>query len=77
MLPAAPRRAIVPGRAARRPGASVTVGVVGADRAVGHRRGRARLRTACHRRVMTQIGSAHPEHWYNLAADFPEPMPPA
>lgn len=26
---------------------------------------------------MTQIGSAHPEHWYNLAADFPEPMPPA
>ena len=26
---------------------------------------------------MTQIGSAHPEHWYNLTTDFPEPMPPA
>lgn len=26
---------------------------------------------------MTTIGSATPTHWYNLAADFPEPLPPA
>ncbi|VEG75927.1 TrpB-like pyridoxal phosphate-dependent enzyme [Actinomyces slackii] len=26
---------------------------------------------------MTTIGSLSPTHWYNLAADFPEPLPPA
>ncbi|VEG29845.1 TrpB-like pyridoxal phosphate-dependent enzyme [Actinomyces howellii] len=26
---------------------------------------------------MTRIGSVTPTHWYNLAADFPEPLPPA
>nr|WP_257493271.1 TrpB-like pyridoxal phosphate-dependent enzyme [Actinomyces wuliandei] len=35
------------------------------------------IRTAQETLMTTPIGSLVPTHWYNLAADFPEPLPPA